>query len=729
MLKKIIFCFFFFTFSLLSAQKPITLEDIWQKYTYRTQSVAGFNFLLNGRDYTISKDNKILRYDISTGELSKTDPNKGIILDLTKVGLTQIDGYTFSSDEQKILLYNNTESIYRHSFRANYYVWDTKTQVLTPLLKDGKQMNAKFSPKGDKVAFVKDNNIYISDLQSNKITQVTTDGKQNSIINGNCDWVYEEEFSLTSGEGMSALEWSPDGKRVAFLRFDESKVPEYSMQYYNDQAYPTTETFKYPKVGEVNSIVTAHIYDINSGKTVKCDTGNETDLYIPRIYWTKNPAQLCVFRLNRHQNEMELLLADATSGATKSLLKEMNRYYIETENTNLTFLEDGKSFLWMSDKDGFRHIYKYDMTGKQTAQLTKGNFDVTEIYGIDEKRAQIYYQTAEKSPMEREIRAVGLNGKGLRTLAASEGVNDAQFSSNFDFFVLNRSTFNSAATYTVCDNNGKPQRIIEENKSIKTLQQEYGTAPVSFFNFQTSENVTLNGWMLKPTNFDATKKYPVLMYVYGGPGSQQVLNRWKGQDYWWFQLLAQKGYIVACVDNRGTGARGAEFQKMTYQQLGKYETLDQIEAAKYLGKQPYIDAARIGIFGWSYGGYMSSLCILKGNDVFKSAIAVAPVTNWKWYDSVYTERFMRTTQENAAGYRENSPVYFADKLKGNYLLVHGIADDNVHFQNSAEMVNALVKANKQFDTYYYPNRNHGIYGGNTRLHLYTKMTNFLLEKL
>jgi dipeptidyl-peptidase 4 len=528
---------------------------------------------------------------------------------------------------------------------------------------------------------------------------------------------------------MSALEWSPDGKRVAFLRFDESKVPEYSMQYYNDQAYPTTETFKYPKVGEVNSIVTAHIYDINSGKTVKCDTGNETDLYIPRIYWTKNPAQLCVFRLNRHQNEMELLLADATSGATKSLLKEMNRYYIETENTNLTFLEDGKSFLWMSDKDGFRHIYKYDMTGKQTAQLTKGNFDVTEIYGIDEKRAQIYYQTAEKSPMEREIRAVGLNGKGLRTLAASEGVNDAQFSSNFDFFVLNRSTFNSAATYTVCDNNGKPQRIIEENKSIKTLQQEYGTAPVSFFNFQTSENVTLNGWMLKPTNFDATKKYPVLMYVYGGPGSQQVLNRWKGQDYWWFQLLAQKGYIVACVDNRGTGARGAEFQKMTYQQLGKYETLDQIEAAKYLGKQPYIDAARIGIFGWSYGGYMSSLCILKGNDVFKSAIAVAPVTNWKWYDSVYTERFMRTTQENAAGYRENSPVYFADKLKGKYLLVHGIADDNVHFQNSAEMVNALVKANKQFDTYYYPNRNHGIYGGNTRLHLYTKMTNFLLEKL
>jgi dipeptidyl-peptidase 4 len=723
MSKKIIFLLFLCTFSLLSAQKPITLEDIWQRYTYRAQSVSGFNFLANGRYYTLYKDNKILQYDITTGTQS------AVTLDLAKVGLSAIDGYTFSADEQKILLYADVENIYRHSFRANYYVWDIKTQTLTPLLKEAKQTSAKFSPKADKVVFVKDNNLYINDLQTNKITQVTTDGKQNSIINGICDWVYEEEFSLVSGEGMSALEWSPDGKRIAFLRFDESRVPEYAMQYYNDQAYPQTETFKYPKVGEANSTVTAHIYDINAAKTIKCDTGTETDVYIPRIYWTKNPNQLCVFRLNRHQNNLELLLADAASGATKLLLKETHQYYIETENTNLTFLEDGKTFLWMSDKDGFRHIYKYDMNGKEIAQLTKGNFDVTEIYGIDQKRAQIYYQTAEKSPIAREIRAIGLNGKGLRTLAAQVGVNDAQFSSSFDYFVLNNSTFNSPATYTVCDNNGKPQRVIEENKATKALQQEYGAAPVSFFNFKTSENVTLNGWMLKPNNFDATKKYPVLMYVYGGPGSQQVLNRWKGQDYWWFQMLAQKGYIVACVDNRGTGARGAEFQKMTYQQLGKYETLDQIEAAKYLGKQTYIDPTRIGIFGWSYGGYMSSLCILKGNDVFKAAIAVAPVTNWKWYDSIYTERFMRSTKENPDGYRDNSPVYFADRLKGNYLLVHGIADDNVHFQNSAEMVNALVKANKQFDSYYYPNRNHGIYGGNTRLHLYTKMTNFLIEKL
>lgn len=723
MSKKIIFLLFLCTFSLLSAQKPITLEDIWQRYTYRAQSVSGFNFLTNGRNYTLYKDNKILQYDITTGAQS------AVTLDLAKVGLNAIDGYTFSADERKILLYADVENIYRHSFRANYYVWDIKTQTLTPLLKEAKQMNAKFSPKADKVVFVKDNNLYINDLQTNKITQVTTDGKQNAIINGNCDWVYEEEFSLVSGEGMSALEWSPDGKRIAFLRFDESRVPEYSMQYYNDQAYPQTETFKYPKVGEANSTVTAHIYDTNTAKTIKCDTGMETDVYIPRIYWTKNPNQLCVFRLNRHQNNMELLLADAASGATKLLLKETHKYYIETENTNLNFLEDGKTFLWMSDKDGFRHIYKYDMNGKEIAQLTNGNFDVTAIYGIDQKRAQIYYQTAEKSAAAREIRAIGLNGKGLRTLAAQVGVNDAQFSSSFDYFVLNNSTFNSPATYTVCDNNGKPQRVIEENKATKALQQEYGAAPVSFFNFKTSENVTLNGWLLKPNNFDATKKYPVLMYVYGGPGSQQVLNRWKGQDYWWFQMLAQKGYIVACVDNRGTGARGAEFQKMTYQQLGKYETLDQIEAAKYLGKQTYIDPTRIGIFGWSYGGYMSSLCILKGNDVFKAAIAVAPVTNWKWYDSIYTERFMRSTKENPDGYRDNSPVYFADRLKGNYLLVHGITDDNVHFQNSAEMVNALVKANKQFDTYYYPNRNHGIYGSNTRLHLYTKMTNFLMEKL
>ncbi|MEL6989683.1 MAG: alpha/beta fold hydrolase, partial [Bacteroidota bacterium] len=346
-----------------------------------------------------------------------------------------------------------------------------------------------------------------------------------------------------------------------------------------------------------------------------------------------------------------------------------------------------------------------------------------------EDKKLVYYQAAEKGPLNKYVLSVDFKGKKKKMLTSEDGTNSAAFNSTFDYFINTHSTANSAATYKVYDSNGKLIKTLEENKQNQVLMDTYGVAPVEFFEFTTSEDVQLNGWMIKPADFDASKKYPVFMYLYGGPNSQQVTNSWKGFNYWWFQMLAQKGYIVACVDNRGTGARGEEFRKMTYMQLGHYETIDQIEAAKYLGGLDYTDAERIGIFGWSYGGYMSSLCLLKGNDVFKAAIAVAPVTNWKWYDTIYTERYMRTLKENEDGYKNNSPVYFADRLKGNYLLVHGNADDNVHFQNSVEMANALIKANKQFDTYFYPNRNHGIYGGNTRLHLYTKMTNFLLEKL
>ena len=482
-------------------------------------------------------------------------------------------------------------------------------------------------------------------------------------------------------------------------------------------------------MGEKNSVVTVWIYDVKKGTLKQVQTGAAE--YFPRLKWTPN-NKLIVFKMNRLQNELELLLTDSQTGKITSFLKETNKYFVDLElNDDIAFLKDG-SFIKSSESDGYNHIYLYDKTGKVIRQLTKGNWDVRKIYGLDEANGEVFYQGSKIAPMQKEIYFVKLDGSKDHALGgkdAETGTNNAEFSSNFSYFVMNHSTANTASTYTVYDNQGVKIRTIEDNKGVEGLQKDYNTQPIEFFKFTTSENVELNGWMIKPTGFDPAKKYPVFMTQYSGPGSQQVVDAWKGQDYWWYQMLAQKGYMIVCVDPRGTGGRGEEFRKMTYKQLGHYETIDQIEAAKWLAKQPYVDGKRIGIFGWSYGGYMSSLCILKGNDVFKAAIAIAPVTNWKWYDSIYTERYMQTEKENTEGYKNNSPVYFADRLKGNYLLVHGMADDNVHFQNSVEMVDALVNANKQFDTYYYPNKNHGIFGGSTRLHLYTKMTNFLMEKL
>lgn len=468
---------------------------------------------------------------------------------------------------------------------------------------------------------------------------------------------------------------------------------------------------------------------MSQNMAVKLDIGDMTEMYIPRMKWTQDANKLCVFKMNRHQNLLQLYIADTKSGKSSVMYEEKNKYYIDISD-DLTFLKDGKHFVWSSDKDGYNQLFLIGMDGKQKVKLTTGNYDVTNLYGVDEKNKKVYFQAAEKSPMQKHVFSVDLDGKNLTNLTPSDiGSNGAQFSSTFDYFSNNHSSINSAPTYTVYDRSGKKIRTIEDNANYSKVQEEYGVSPVEFFSFTTSENIKLNGWMIKPLNFNPSRKYPVFMTQYSGPGSQSVTDSWKGTGYWWNQMLAQAGYIVVCVDGRGTGGRGEEFRKMTYLQLGHYETIDQIEAAKYMGQQSYVDKSRIGIFGWSYGGYMSSLCILKGNDVFKAAIAVAPVTNWKWYDTVYTERYMRTTAENASGYADNSPVYFADRLKGNYLLVHGMADDNVHFQHAVEMANALIKANKQFDTYYYPNRNHGIYGDNATIHLYTKMTNFIYEKL
>ena len=726
----------------LVAQKEITVEDIWQRYTFINKSVPGFNFQNDGKHYTRLENNRIQQYDLTSGKATKVifdgndktvsqfQTSEIIIRGVATQGQTtvtkeeiplKIDSYKFSADESKILIFTSSEPIYRRSSKEHAYVWNAKTEKLSNVAPMGKQMYTSFSPSADKIAYVRNNDLYVRNLKDEKEQRITSDGKFNEIINGSADWVYEEEFSMSK-----SFEWSPDGTKIAFLRFDESKVKEFTMQAYHDDMYPENVTFKYPKVGEDNAIVTVHVYNLSTGKTIEVKTGAAE--YFPRLFWTTSSDQLVVFKMNRHQNELELLKVDANTGKTSTLLKETNKYYIDIHD-NLTFLKNGKEFLWTSEMNGYNHIFLYDMAGKMKAQLTKGTYDVTGFYGCDEKSKEVFYQAAEKSPMQRQVYSVGLNGKNKKEITPVSGTNDAQFSSTFDYYVNTHSTTNEPASYTVYNRKGKPLRVIEDNQEMKDLQIEYGTTPVEFFDFTTSENVKLNGSMIKPPNFDSRKEYPVFMYVYGGPGSQTVTDAFGSFNYWWFQMLAQKGFIVVSVDNRGTGARGEEFKKMTYLQLGKYEVQDQIEAAKYLGALPYVDKESIGIFGWSYGGYMSSLCLSKGADVFKAAIAVAPVTNWKWYDSIYTERYMRTEKENPDGYKENSPVYFADLIKGDYLLVHGLGDDNVHFQNTAEMTNALIMAGKQFDTYFYPNRNHGIYGGNTRHHLYTKMTNFVLEKL
>ena len=715
-----LFCFFAFS---ISAQKPITIDDIYAKFEFRTKSVPGFNFMKDGRHYSARRDGDIKKFDITTGSLVETIFDASEHKD--KAGFSgDYSGYTFSEDESLMLIESEDESIYRHSSKVNCHIYDRKANTLAQVYPHGKIVNPLFSPDGEKIAFVFNNNLYYKNLNNNNITQITTDGSVNKIINGMSDWVYEEEFGFTR-----AFYWSPDSKKIAFIRFDESQVPQFTMQLYNDEMYPTDQTFKYPKVGEKNAEVSTFIYDITQGKSSKADLGDMNDMYIPRVKWTTDANQLCVFKMNRHQNHLQLYLVDVKNAKSNVFYEEKNKYYIDITD-DLTFLKDGKSFVWSSEKEGYNQLYLMGMDGKQKVKLTTGNYDVTQFYGVDEKNQKVYFQASEKSPMEKHVFSVDLDGKNLTNLTPSLiGTNNAQFSSTFDYFSNSHSTINTAPTYVVNDRNGKKIRTIEDNINYGKIQENYGVSPVAFFSFTTSENVKLNGWMIKPRDFNPSRKYPVFMTQYSGPGSQSVTDSWKGTGYWWNQMIAQAGYIVVCVDGRGTGGRGEEFEKMTYLQLGHYETIDQIEAAKYMGNQSFVDKERIGIFGWSYGGYMSSLCILKGNDVFKAAIAVAPVTNWKWYDSVYTERYMRTTAENAKGYADNSPVYFADKLKGNYLLVHGMADDNVHFQHSVEMANALIKANKQFDTYYYPNRNHGIYGDNATIHLYTKMTNFIFEKL
>ena len=717
------------TTSLAQQKLPLTLEDIWAKPTFRAAAVPGFNWMNDGRYYSALENGGLVQHEVTTGKAMQTLVAASALQVAGADKPLDVDGYSFNKNEQKILFTTATEPIYRRSARATYYVFDQGTKKLTPLSTGGKQGYATFSPDGSRVAFTRDNNVFVTDLATMKEIAITTNGVKNNLINGSADWVYEEEFGFAQG-----FFWSPDSKQIAFYTFDESQVPEYDMQEWGS-LYPKENRFKYPKAGEKNSVVSVSSYDVASARTTKMDVGPVVDQYIPRVQWTQVPNTLSIQRLNRLQNKLEILHGDATTGKTQVVLTDTNPAYVEI-NDDLNYLPGGKQFLFTSEKDGYQHLYLHDMSGRQVRQLTRGNWEISAINGFNPKTGFVYYTSTEGSALQRHLYRINLQGTGKRRISdADNGLDVVNMSPDTKYFLNSHSSAGVPAVVSLHEGaTGKLVKTLEDNTKLKQTLTQYDLGKQEFFTFKTAEGVDLNAYMIKPANFDPAKKYPVLMYVYGGPSfgsgsTQTVLDNYGGANYLWHQMLAEKGYLVVSVENRGTSGRGAAFRKATYANLGKLETIDQGEGAKYLATLPFVDKSRIGIWGWSYGGYMTSLAMTKNADLFKMGIAVAPVTNWRYYDTVYTERYLKTPQENPGGYDDNSPVQFAQNLKGKFLLVHGTGDDNVHFQNSIAFVDALIKANKDYQTLYYPNRNHGIGGGNTRLHLYRQMTNFVTQNL
>jgi dipeptidyl-peptidase-4 len=711
-----------------SVNAQLSNELIWSTGTFYPKNINGVNPISSGDYYTsLEKNNgniEIVKYSYQKNKKIAT------LFSNTNFDNFKFSEYQISNDENWLLLSNSKESIYRRSSKSFYYLYNINKKTLQSLSDTslGKQRLASFSPDNSKVAFVRDNNLYFSYLDNLKEITVTTSGAFNKIINGATDWVYEEEFSIHKG-----FNWSPDGSKIAYYVFDEENVKQFEMEMYGE-LYPSQYQFKYPKAGEANSKVSIKVYELDNKKHHHFNTGQNSDIYIPRMMWSKRNNELIVFKMNRLQNKLEILAGDI--GDNKNPISEIKVRNIYSENSetyidihdNTNFINDDQ-FIWTSEKDGYNHIYLINYKEKTEEQLTKGNWEVTNVYGYSNNNKTIYFQAAKSSATDREIYSLNIENKKLKLLSESPGTNSASFSAKFNYFINTHSSANKPFTITLFNEKGQKIKVLENNKELIEKMNNYNLVDKTFFTIANNDGLNLNAWIMKPPTLDTVKKHPLLMFVYGGPGINTVNNKWSWMNYFWFQHLVQKGFVVVSVDSRGTGYRGKEFKHSTYLELGKLETEDQISSAIYLGGLNYVDKERIGIFGWSYGGYMSSLCITKGADVFNSAIAVAPVTNWRFYDNIYTERFMRTPKDNGENYDINSPINHVEKLKGNFLLIHGTADDNVHFQNSMEMVSEMVSKNKEFDFFAYPNKNHGIYGGYTRVHLYNKMTNFLTNHL
>jgi dipeptidyl-peptidase-4 len=710
------------------AQQVLTLEDIYRHRKFSINSVQGLKWMKNGDFYTALKNNEdtgtkdIIRYSTTSGQLVDTLVHGHNLLDDGKV--LNIHGYALSDDESKVLISTDYERIYRRSSKSRNYVYSLHDGKLSEVGSGAKVSYATFSPDGTKLAYVYENNLYFDRLDNDAVVQVTNDGYKNAIINGFADWVHEEELSLAK-----AFFWSPDGSKLAFLRFDESEVPEYTIQKWRG-LYPENYALKYPKAGEKNAEVSLHIYDLPAQRTVNVPLPEpDEESYLARLRWLPvGKPTLSIVRLNRLQNRMDIIHFDTQAQSTSVVYTEQSETYLDIDQIDdLTYPQDGKSFILSSERSGFKHLYHYALSGKPIRQLTFGEWSVDSFEGIDEKKGLLYFTSTEVSATERHLYSLNLEGKEKKRLSTAAGVHRVNFSDDFSYYINTHSNAVKPPTTVLHLADGGEVKVLAENTTLLQQSKSYKFATTEYFSIPLTDGDSLNAYIMKPADFSADKRYPVLMYVYGGPGSQNVLNRWNGNM--WHHLLTQKGYLVVCADNRGTGGRGRAFQHITYKKLGKIESEDQIASARYLSKLSYVDKDRIGIWGWSYGGYLSSLCLFLGNDVFKTAIAVAPVSSWRFYDTIYTERYLQKPQQNAGGYDDHSPISHAHKLSGSLLLVHGTGDDNVHFQNTVELQNALISANKQFSSFYYPDRNHGIYGGNTRLHLYTMMTDFILQNL
>lgn len=713
--------------SIAAQQKQLELEDFVTRGTFRPKQVNGLRPMKDGAHYTVLEENgaRIVKYAYATGQQA------GVVVDIPNLKSTpiqSIEGYEFSDDETKVLVYANRENIYRRSFRADYYVIDVARREIEPLSERGKQQAATFAPNGHSVAFVRNNNIHIKNLRFRTEAAITSDGKVNEIINGVPDWVYEEEFGFSR-----AFEWSPNSEELAFIRFDETAVREFAFPVYrgsnpaNDEyeLYPGEYRYKYPKAGTTNSRVSVHVFNIRNRTTKEMELGTD-DKYVPRIMWTTQSDQVAIVTLNRRQNQLNLFLANPSSGVARLIFTDRNeRYVSEDVLDNIVFLEDGRHFVYVGELDGYNHIHLFGVDGRQIRQVTTGSWDVTEYFGFDARNRLFFFQAAAESPLRREVYSIRMDGTRLTRLTPENGTNSAWFSTDFGFYIVEHSSMQTPPVYTVYNRAGRQLRTIESNADLKSKIAGYDMPRKEFFSFKTSEGIDLNGWMIKPIGFSANKQYPVLMTQYSGPNSQRVLDRWESG---WEYYLASQGYLVVCVDGRGTGARGEMFRKQTYMHLGRMESDDQIEAARFLAQQAYVDATRIGIWGWSFGGFITSLSMSR-SDVFRTGIAVAPVTDWRFYDTAYTERFMRMPRENPSGYATTSPLNLAENLHGRLFLIHGTADDNVHFQNVLEYADRLVQSGKQFDMFVYPNRNHSIAGGNVRHHLYQMMFQYLERNL
>lgn len=736
MKRKFIFLFFCLCCLAGFAQggKALDLKEI-NSGKFSPENIYGVVPMSDGEHYTQrnAEGTQIVKYSFRTGEPVE------VVFDVAKARecpFKKFDSYQFSPDGSKILIATETTPIYRHSYTAVHYLYPVKrndkgvttNNIVEKLSDGGPQQAPVFSPDGNLVAFVRDNNIFLVKLlYGNSESQVTEDGKLNSVLNGIPDWVYEEEFGFNR-----ALEFNADNTMLAYVRFDESEVPSYTFPLFAGEAprnnalqdYPGEYTYKYPKAGYPNSKVSVHTFDIKSKVTRQVKLPIDADGYIPRIRFTQDPNKLAIMTLNRHQNRFDMYFADPRSTVCKLALRDESPYYInENVFDNIRFYPDNFSFV--SDKSGYPHLYWYSMNGNLIKQVTSGNYEVKSFIGWNPDTNEFYYTSNEESPMRQAVYKIDRKGKKVK-LSNQQGTNSPIFSSSMKYFMNKFTSLDTPMLITLNDNTGKVLKTLVTNDKLKEKLAGYAIPQKEFFTFKTTEGVDLNGWMMKPVNFDPSKRYPVLMFQYSGPGSQQVLDKW---GISWETYMASLGYVVACVDGRGTGGRGSEFQKCTYLNLGVKEAKDQVEAAKYLGGLPYVDKGRIGIWGWSFGGYMTIMSMSEGTPVFKAGVAVAAPTDWKYYDTVYTERFMRTPKENAEGYKAASAFSRADNLHGNLLLVHGMADDNVHFQNCTEYAEHLVQLGKQFDMQVYTNRNHGIYGGNTRNHLYTRLTNFFLNNL